>query len=104
MDSKFQPKDFTIRMHDSSLAEVMSACDREMAEAEQYDPQDQVEVCYIDVYKSFLKNLKIILTTGQRPQGIDDHDLEKTRLVVERLVAHKELDPEVLNMYVDMDK
>ena len=100
MDKRFQPSDFIERMHDKSLTEVLDACAHELTEAQNYQAMDQVEVCYIDVYKEFLHNLQQVLTLEQKPLDVNDHELQKTKPVVERLVAHKELDADILNIYL----
>lgn len=100
MDKRFLPESFNTRNEGKSLEEVKAAIQQELAAAADYDPADQVEVCYIDVYRQFLNNLDTIISTGQKPAGVNDHEVEKTKPVIESLVADKQLDPGVLHTYL----
>ena len=100
MDKRFLPESFVASNEGKSLNEVKEAIQQEAAAAADYNPADQVEVCYIDVYKQFLSNLDTIITTGQKPEGINDHEADKTKPIVESLVADKYLDPALLHIYL----
>lgn len=82
MDKRFFPESFNARNEGKNLDDVKAAIQVEMAAAADYDPADQVEVCYIDVYRQFLNNLAAIITTGQKPAGVNDHEVEKTKPVI----------------------
>ena len=101
MLNKYCRADFAKRMQDKNLVQITAACHTELAEATRYEPADQIEVSYLESFITFINNLAYILAFAQKPTGIENFQLQKTKPVVERLVAHKELDAGILNLYLD---
>lgn len=100
MLSRMMRANFISRMKGKSLVEIVDACRADLEFASSYEPQDQVEVTYRETFRQFLLNLYRILTVRQRPADIEDFELQKTKPIIEQLVAHKEVEPEILNMYL----
>lgn len=50
-------------------------------------------------YRDFIHEFDFILATGMKPAGMPGEDFQRTKPIIENLIARKEWKPEALNLF-----